>query len=62
MAEKKSHVRIEDGMAVICIPADEIYDLLVALHPCPCADAVMREAADVRGHLVNVLKLARSRL
>ena len=49
-------------MAVISIPADEIPELLLALHPCPCADTVMHEAADVRGRLAEALRLARNRL
>lgn len=43
LPDKQGHVRVENGMAVICVPADEIHGLLVALQPCPCtgmADAL----------------------
>jgi hypothetical protein len=62
LAEKKGHVRVEDGMAVIYVPADEIHGLLVALQPCPCKGPKSNATADVRQRLADALKWARNRL
>lgn len=35
IAEKRGHVKVENGMAAIYVPANEIHGLLVALQPCP---------------------------
>ena len=62
LAEKKAHVRVEDGMAVIYVPADQINGLLVALNPCPCKGAKSNATADVRKRLADALRWARNRL
>ena len=62
LQEKKGHVRVEDGMAVIYVPADEIHGLLVALQPCPCKGPKSNATADVRQRLADALKWARNRL
>lgn len=62
IAEKKGHVKVENGMAVIYVPADEIHGLLVALQPCPCKGPKSNATADVRKRLADALALARNRL
>ena len=60
--EKRGHVKIENGMAVIYVPADEIHGLLVALAPCPCKGPKSNATQDIRDRLANALKWARNRL
>jgi len=62
LQEKKGHVRVEDGMAVIYVPAGEIHGLLVALQPCPCKGPKSSDTADVRKRLADALAWARNRL
>lgn len=61
LPDKQGHVRVEDGMAVICVPASEIHGLLVALQPCPCKGPKSNATADVRKRLADALKWARNR-
>jgi len=60
--DKRNHVKIENGMAVIYVPADEIHGLLVALTPCPCKGPKSNATADVRKRLADALKWARNKL
>jgi len=60
--EKQGHVKIENGMAVIYVPADEIHGLLVALAPCPCKGPKSSATQDIRDRLANALKWARNKL
>ena len=62
IAEKHGHVRVQDGMAVIYVPADEMHGLLVALQPCPCKGPKSKATADIRQRLADALLWARSRL
>jgi hypothetical protein len=62
LQEKQAHVRVEDGMAVIYVPADEIHGLLIALQPCPCKGPKSNATADVRKRLADALAWARNRL
>jgi hypothetical protein len=62
LAENKPHVRAENGMAIICVPRDEIHGLLVALAPCPCRNTKSQETVAVRERLSKALTWARERL
>lgn len=44
-------VSIEDGMAVIRLPLDQIHGLRVALEPCPCRASKSTATADIRQRL-----------
>lgn len=62
LADNKGHVRVENGMAVIYVPADEIHGLLVAFQPCPCKGPKSSATAAGRKRLADALTWARSRL
>jgi len=60
--EKQGKIRVEDGMAVICVPADEIHGLLVALAPCPCRAPKSNATQGIRDRLATALKRAKNQL
>ena len=48
-------VSIEEGMAVIRLPLDQVHSLRVALEPCPCKGSKSMATADIRARLSNGL-------
>lgn len=55
--KKTTHasVRLEDGMAVIRLPPEEVHGLRVALAECPCRAAKSNVTKDIRDRLCRAL-------
>jgi len=52
---KAGSVREEDGMAVICMPLDEVHDFCVVLAPCPCRATKSHSTTNIRARLLLAL-------
>lgn len=62
-AEEKplGKLSIEDGMAVIRIPMEEVHGLRVALEPCPCRAPKSHTTAKIRRRLAKSLGVLQAR-
>ena len=51
----RASVRVEDGMAVIRLPLDQVHGLRVALAECPCRAPKSTMTMDIRQRLATAL-------